>query len=316
MPVNVPIGSRLGQTTLDIEQVGYGRSCCSPCAPLLATGCQSSGTTLIAEWLGSHERSAFGVEWGIIRTATLWFSHCRGEGDGLRWARFDEYARLTHSARSGPEYDSLGLSVQAVLEDFITSESLYAYLNHNDVDGFIRDLCYRVHIRRCSSALFWGDKYPEYCLFLPRLLDIFPNAKFVFIVRHPYDVIYSLATNQMRGFHRLGEPRQNLDDCKNQWISWNTRWTTFRDRLSRDAYLELRYEDALAAPRTAAVQLGDLIGVDLLDSPAFVEQLSLVRNEKHTGKGASQLFSQIRALAVTEDMERLCRSFDYHLCPE
>lgn len=44
-----------------------------------------------------------------------------------------------------------------------------------------------------ESVAFWGDKHPYYCDCLEFIHELFPNAKYIFIIRDPRDVATSIA---------------------------------------------------------------------------------------------------------------------------
>jgi hypothetical protein len=58
---------------------------------------------------------------------------------------------------------------------------------------------YHEAFRLSQSASRWADKTPQYSFILPELLKLFGNeAQFVIVVRHPFDVIYSIFTRGWR----------------------------------------------------------------------------------------------------------------------
>lgn len=93
----------------------------------------------------------------------------------------------------------------------------------------------------------WGDKTPEYIRHLPLLLELFPRAQFIHIVRDGRDV--ALSGYEMH----FG--------CKNAYtaaIEWRTavdHGRHFGAALPEGAFIEIRYEDLLRVPGDVMARL-------------------------------------------------------------
>jgi hypothetical protein len=83
-----------------------------------------------------------------------------------------------------------------------------------------------------------GDKNPVYSVFLPELLEVFPNAKFIHIVRDYRDCILS----NKRLFKR-----QNIFALAQLWKLYNS-WIDIYSRKYPNQFYLLRYEDLVADP--------------------------------------------------------------------
>ena len=147
---------------------------------------------------------------------------------------------------------------------------------------------YRQEIRATAAEVLgerparpspWGLKLPETMLVLPLLIDAFPLAKVVHLVRHP--VSSSLRRTHMTS--RLNNPvgavalpaayRYSGRDLGliatdepylHNACSWNFQVTRIaryaRETLDRDRCLELRYEDVCAHPSRAVADLRSFLG--------------------------------------------------------
>lgn len=113
------------------------------------------------------------------------------------------------------------------------------------------------------SASVWGDKYPHYASagrepLLHRIVELYPGAKFIHVIRDGRDVVASL----LRKRDPSGEPWASFD--KAHYI-WNSHVMTGH-RVAKDAApgtaLELRYEDLIADEVAHARALCDFIGID------------------------------------------------------
>jgi hypothetical protein len=87
----------------------------------------------------------------------------------------------------------------------------------------------------------WGDKTPGYVENLPTLLQIFPEAKIIHVIRDGRDVAYSWLK---AGF---GPPR-NYVTAAREWKRHVQKGITAGRAAPPGTYHELRYEKLLAAP--------------------------------------------------------------------
>lgn len=135
----------------------------SKSAPLFVLGAARSGTTILAKILNSHPRILLTDETAVFLALSGLIANSR-EG-------------VTAGLWYGKTYNSLWA-------DLIASKS--------------RELVLEFYERIAQAEgkenlLFWGDKHPQYCNCLDFILEIFPNARFVFLAREPRDVAVSLA---------------------------------------------------------------------------------------------------------------------------
>ena len=101
-----------------------------------------------------------------------------------------------------------------------------------------------------DSKIIWGDKSPSYIGHLPLLKCLFPEAKFIHIIRDVRD--YCVSINKAWGKHVVRAA------C---------RWKEGVDRARADSasfqgsYLEVRYEDLLESPERELRAVCALLGV-------------------------------------------------------
>lgn len=84
-----------------------------------------------------------------------------------------------------------------------------------------------------------------------RLREIWPDVKFVFLIRDPRDVARSCV-----GMGWAGEPTHGAD----YWLEPTRRWLAMRDQLPTDEFVEVRYEDLLSEPQGTLDRCCRLIG--------------------------------------------------------
>ncbi len=89
----------------------------------------------------------------------------------------------------------------------------------------------------------WGEKTPYYVLHMPLLLEMFPGAKFIHVIRDGRDVLLSLFGRQ----DDFGV--YNTYYGAKYWEHYvATGQHLGRARLTPKQYLEVRYEDLVTAP--------------------------------------------------------------------
>lgn len=128
-----------------------------------------------------------------------------------------------------------------------------------------------------NSDFIWGDKTPGYLNQLPLLKSIFPQAKFIHIIRDPRDYSLSVGKAWNKNAFRAAE----------RW-----RHTIEKARLSGnsfpDDYYEIKYEELLSNPKKELEKICHFIGC------AYSHQMeSLLKPSEILGdaKGASYIVS-------------------------
>ncbi len=213
-------------------------------APVFVTGYQRSGTTLLGNLLDRHPELAIFVESFFLPkyyyARWLYAPLSRG-GNAVRLAR--AIAAEESAALNGLEVDEEAVSA---LED-PTLASV--------VDTLMRGWA----ASRGKSR--WGDKSPGYLTKLPLLRRMFPEAKFVNIIRDGRDVFLSVK--------RLGwedDPAM----VALQWASAIGKARAFGASPGRSTcYLEVRYEELIQDPEAVLPAVFEFVGVEY--SPSVLE---------------------------------------------
>lgn len=135
-------------------------------------------------------------------------------------------------------------------------------------------------LARAAGRNVVGDKTPCHCLAMPLLSRLWPQAKFVHVVRDGRDVALSMADHP--GFERMVECASDswsdlaldrrcetarracspvLEDYMRLWALRATRAVSDAKDLPPGAYLEIRYEQLLRRPRRESSRLAAFLGV-------------------------------------------------------
>jgi len=103
-----------------------------------------------------------------------------------------------------------------------------------------------------EEVLFFGDKNPGYTIYTEQLLKIFPNAKFIHIIRDYRDHFVSIKNVD------FDLPYISLISCK-----WRLFIKKYRDVMEKypNSHIEVRYEDLVTYPEKEMKILCNFVGV-------------------------------------------------------
>ncbi len=219
--------------------------------PIFIVGCSRSGTSMLRDALRSHPRLAFPPESHFIPAMY----------------------RRHGNPRDRREAEALG---RALLDLYWVRR-----WNLNLQPGDFSDV--RTY-RDAASLLFqeyartqnkprWGDKTPQYVMEIPTLLEIFPQARFIHIIRDGRDVALS-----WKRFH-YGPVTSYF--CARRWRERVEAGKVHGRTLPGSQYMEVRYEELTRDPGPVLETICAFLGESF--HPAV---LSLSRG---TGRGSTPL---------------------------
>lgn len=102
---------------------------------------------------------------------------------------------------------------------------------------------------------YWIESSPYSILHADRLLEIFPGAKFVHVIRHPLDALSSYLRMHWGGKDVLAVARRLLHI--------HERWRLVRTRIPESSYIELRIEDIADDPERSWRTVSGLLDGDV-----------------------------------------------------
>lgn len=103
-----------------------------------------------------------------------------------------------------------------------------------------------------EKILLIGDKNPIYTLFIPELLDIFPDAKFIHLVRDYRDTILSNSKNfKVKAISRLAQ----------KWVDDNN-YVLRQKEKNPESYLLVKYEDFVRNPIVESSKLCSFLNIE------------------------------------------------------
>jgi hypothetical protein len=198
---------------------------------------------------------------------------------GTTWLQImlDNHPEVTCSGE-GAFIERLALPLATIQEDYnkyqqVVADRVYGHRSYypalelEDILPATRMLITTMMLKRLKEgARAVGDKTPRSNLFLNSLHRLFPQARFINIVRHPYDVTVSKLFHAQRAKLpgattpgsdlRMQLARSTAED----WERGQTRVTAFATKKP-GLMVEVRYEDLLDQPETEASRLFAHLGV-------------------------------------------------------
>jgi hypothetical protein len=248
-------------------------------APVVILGVSRSGTTLLKEMLDQHPELALPSESYFV--PQLWDRH--GERPE-RAAFLADVARLARIREWGV--------TPAAVDERLPREPRFA-----EAVGAV----YRAYADLRGKPRY-GDKTPSYMQRLPVLERAFPDALYVHLVRDARDAALSFLAMRRRPRFNWARPRGLLSFAA-QWRREIEGARRFGARLGPERYVELRYEDLVAAPEQRLRELCAFLGLDwdpaLLDYHRRIDAASLIDHPKLAeppGAGRSDWRAQLSAI--------------------
>lgn len=218
----------------------------SPPPPFLfVIGCRRSGTTLLGTIFDSHSRMAMAHEARFVASCGHHLQRYQAGG------RFD-VSRLVSDLSGEPGLRRLGLD-PAELHELLAVPPVG---NYSDA---VRRIFATYASRRDKAR--YGDKMPGYVLHVALLARLFPEARFIHIIRDGRDVALSLTD--------LWFARQGVGEAALFWRRRVRAGRTAGRRLDPSRYREVRYEDLIADPQSVVADLCAF--ADLAFEPGMLE---------------------------------------------
>jgi hypothetical protein len=106
--------------------------------------------------------------------------------------------------------------------------------------------------QKLPGAKLWGDQSPIHTFHLPYIHKIFPNGKFLHLLRDGRDVISSMVKRHGDGY---------LDEAIYRWKTSIRRTNLFKKKIHPEQYLEVRYEDLVQYPEKTLTLVSGFLGV-------------------------------------------------------
>lgn len=197
--------------------------------PFFIVGSGRSGTTLLRLLLNGHSRIHIPPE-------TWFLTELVKELPLQRELSSSDVERAIHLITSNYRWPDMEMDTAAFARDV-------GSLTHPTLLQIV-ELVYRTQLQRAGKSRF-GDKTPPYIHIVPQLAKLYPEAKFIHLVRDGRDVALSYVD---AGFHDPGS--RCYDGSKFDWISAIRRAASYAKATFADQIFTIRYEELVSDPES------------------------------------------------------------------
>lgn len=124
----------------------------------------------------------------------------------------------------------------------------------------VRDFALRIYGELANGRPYFLDKTPRYYLMVDFLRQVFPEARFVFLVRNPLSVLASIIQTWYKGYFMWFD----------HWIDWQQGHACMASAIKarREGDLLVKYEDLVSAPQATLEAL--CAGLGIAFDPAMI----------------------------------------------
>jgi len=204
---------------------------------LFIVGAERSGTTMLRGMVDGHPDVAVVYEPHVVTELdSAAVRHADGSVDVGRFAK----AFVEHRW-----FRRWGLSVEQVWDTLSGAAPVY-------FSDAVR--CVYARYATDRGKRLYGDKSPSYVERMVRIGELFPEARFVHLVRDGRDASRSL--------QQVPFGPDDFATAARQWRAWVEEGLRAGARLGPDRYLELRYEHLVADPVGELTRLCAFVGID------------------------------------------------------
>lgn len=220
--------------------------------PIFIVGAPRSGTTLLQYMLRSHPRIS--IPTGESHFFIPLYRQRESFGDlscpeNIQRV-LEEMQRRSQSFVEtdlhGVKFDIPALTKTFLEEGRTTIESIIAGLFEKNAAG--------------EGKARWGDKTPYYVLQIPTILEMFPNAQFIHLVRDGRDCALSMFRRK-RDFSVY-----NIYFAAKYWQQYVEVGREHGHRLDKMTYLEIKYESLLNNPKLIMEEVSHFLGEEFSES--------------------------------------------------
>lgn len=143
---------------------------------------------------------------------------------------------------------------------------------------------------------YLGDNTPRYTLAIPLLQRLFPDARYIHLVRDGRDVVCSLINRHFGANSLLCAARS--------WMAHVGCWQMAERTIPADSRMELRYEDLVHDCRSACDKFSNFLGTTVNNSSASLDVHGLANRLPHHSRLDSPIDSASVGRFYTELNDR------------
>lgn len=254
--------------------------------PFFIIGSGRSGNTLLRRVLSSHDELYIPPETYVLNAIIKKYY----KNPFFDW---NELIEQTLSAfETHPEFETFRLNS---LNDLKTN------LEKTDKEKrslatLISSFYEHYKVKHKLNGSIWGDKTPLNVICLDDLYSVFPGAKFIHIIRDPFDAISSYINSGIYS---------NVNDASERWVN-SVELSCDFGRGKPNQYIEIYYSDLVSNPKDIAAKLCEFLGIDYQESMLNVndDDLGDVNMRAHH----ENVFKEINTKSLGKGLKELSES--------
>lgn len=207
--------------------------------PFFIIGCQRSGTTLVRLILNSHSQIA------IPEEGTFWMPLLRRFRNRSNvHIPQKELENILKYISKNSQFKLWCMDPNPVISEILSSKQCTL---RNLMEAFYK------HYAILQGKNIWGDKTPSFFRMIPVLNQIFPEAKFIHVVRDGRDVYLSRK--------RMNPLMKNLSVSAIEWKYKIIKARRDLEKLPTNKWIEIRYEDLVKNPENIVKKICEFLGI-------------------------------------------------------
>lgn len=209
--------------------------------PIFIIGYERSGTTLLMAMLGCHPRIAI-PEVGWLYPRIYPWRHTYGDLNDD-----ENFRTLASEMLFGLNEPLWGMK----LNPATAVDEIVGMAQERSFTG-IYEAMHRRYLMENDGKPRWGQKTPNNLYFVPQILECFPNAQFIFIVRDGRDA----AVTSLSSAFGAG----NIWGTAYTWAKANAFVKPFREQYNDSTWFDVKYEQLCREPEHVLQAVCTFIG--------------------------------------------------------
>ena len=267
--------------------------------PVFIIGMPRSGTKLLRSLLNNHSQIAITTyESGLI---PFFYKNFSNYGDVKIKNNFHKFYQ---------KFSQTTFFTRLTKDDAFINEDLWF---KDILDGSfpeVIEVFYTIYAQSRNKNI-WGDKTPSYIYEIPLLSRLFPQAKFVHIIRDVRD--YSLSVKKAWN--------KNIFRASQRWTDAIEGCRRDVEKSKVEAYLEIKYEHLISHPESTLTSVCDFLHIPyekdmnkLIKSPENLAATKGIKNivTDNSGKWKTQMKAST-ILKIEANCGRLLNNLGYPL---
>jgi protein-tyrosine sulfotransferase len=253
------------------------------CQPMLIVSAGRSGTTLLRSMLVASEQIAIPPESFALPYAALQFQAMQEQS----WYNLSRLTlSLFEAVHSFSYWETNIQPVYATVRSLPEQERSLAR---------VLDILFMYYAaEKFPQARLWGDQSPENAKRLRWLWQVFPNGKYVHVLRDGRDVVAS--------FCEMGE---SLEGAIQRWRVSLDNFNWLKQHVPASNIFEVRYEDLVAQPETSLRDLSAFLAIDYSEEMLNYWQKDTTVEQRFLGKVHENLVKPVFSNSVGSWRKRL-----------